>query len=654
MTTSLTWTNTLITKNIEDKRLASMLELENENTLTIDVIMPHIFNFYKDINNSRIMILKAGTGSGKSSTFPYNIWKYFKLRFGSILVAQPRRNTTQSNSTFVAKLNNLTMGKEIGYQNGINRLKPEDPYNMLYITHQIINNIILSSNFENFTSKYPIVLLDEMHESSYEVDLIYFLVKNLINKGCKSLFIFTSATLNEEKIASYFNVKTNIFPLFIHVKGNDENMKVNMFSPKDDDRDIINYIRSALEKTFIFGRFSKNLEKISRKNDDNTPLIDTVIFCPSFQFINNFIKIITELFKNDIDDKNIVIISYNADDGTYNTINEKIYKKMNDDYERISSLIVVGTNVLETGVTIRRLNTVIDTCLKNDRINPIVGNINNVIVQPISESELLQRKGRAGRVGEGNYYSFYTEKSLLYISNHDEIPGMKYPIPKTFITNDFAMNIILTYYQKLSMIQLNKDGIGEKIHDISFDKIIELGKLIKPIYIDFKMINPIPFDIYIESYNYLFKYNLLNIDFSLSINGLISDYFNNKIIMTSLIIKYLIQGVNSLDIIWILSLLDKYENFELKFIKGIPRNMPLNKLIVSLKNLVQKDLNFEKFEDNDFQVIGVFTWDIIQKNFIDVFITVYNFINKFNYIQNNYIKSYFNNEIDELKINFDF
>lgn len=654
MATSLSWTNTLITDKIEDKKFASMLELENENTLTIDVIIPHVFNLYKDIQNKRVMILKAGTGSGKSSTFPYHLWKYFDLNHGSLLVAQPRRNTNQANSTFVASIYGLTMGKEIGYRHGVGAVMPSEPWNILYITHQIINNLILSNSVEKFTSKYPVVILDEMHESSSEIDLIYFLVRDFIKKGCKSLFIFTSATLNEKKIAKYFDISVNIFPLFIHVKGNDENMKVNMFTPDDNDRDIIRYLKNALEKTFIFGKYSKNLETISRMNENNVPLIDTVIFCPTQMFINNFMKIVTEMFKEEINNKNIIVISYKSADSTYNTVNEKIYQKMNDDYERTTSLIVIGTTVLETGITVRRLNTVIDTCLKNDKIELVVGGFSKMIVQPISESELLQRRGRAGRVGEGNYYSFYSEKSISFINEHEEIPGAKYPIPKTFTTKDFALNIILMYYQTMAINQLYKDGIGEYLQDMPFDKLLELSKKIKPLYVEFDMINTVPFDIYIESFNYLFKHNLLNSNFSLSVNGLISKYFDNKIVMISLLIKYLLQKINPIDIVWILSLLDKYENFDFKFVMGISRQIQTKTLIEALKNIVKKNLKFEPLIEKDYEIININVWGDIQKNFIDVFSTVYSFVNRFNFMQNNLFPSYFKGEIDILDIDFTF
>jgi hypothetical protein len=327
---------------------------------------------------------------------------------------------------------------------------------------------------------------------------------------------------------------------------------------------------------------------------------------------------------------------------------------MNEDYDRTTSLIVIGTNVLETGVTIRRLNTVIDTCLKNDRIELIIGNFSKTIVQPISESELLQRRGRAGRVGEGNYYSFYSEKSISFISEHEDIPGAKYPIPKTFITKDFALNIILMYYQTIAINQLHEDGIGEYLQKMSFDKVLELSKKIKPFYIEFDMINNIPFDIYVESFNYLFKHHLLNPDFSLSVNGLIAKYFDNKIVMISLLIKYLLQKINPIDIIWILSLLDKYENFDFKFILGINKQTPTNTLIESLKNIVKKNLKFEPLTEKDHEIIDIYVWDNIQKNFIDVFSMVYNFVNRFNFMQNNLFPSYFKGEIETLEIDFTF
>jgi late competence protein required for DNA uptake (superfamily II DNA/RNA helicase) len=659
MSTSLTWKETLITDYLEDKNFAELLLLENESVTSINIIVPHILQKYEKItgNFDNVLIFKAGTGSGKSSTLPFNIYKKFNLNYGTIIVAQPRILTTQQNSSFVAKINGLTMGKEIGYKNGANEILPTDKFNILYVTHQIINNLMFSISPEKFTKKYPVVILDEIHESSSEITLVYFLVKEFIKKGCKSLFIFTSATLNEITIASYFNINFRNFYNFMYVKGNDENMKVNTFYFNENEK-ITEYLKNILDKTFIFGKYSENLKTISRKNDDKTPLIDTVIFCPTTNFINSIINIINNLYKDDIEKKNIVVISYKADDNKYKTINDITYNKMVEDYERKVSMIIVGTTVLETGVTIRRLNTVIDLGLKNDNISPVIGNFSNTVILPISESELLQRKGRAGRVGEGNYYSFFTKKAVSYLAKHDDIPGIKYPIPKIFVTKDFSINIILKYYQKISFDILKKENTNlvEFINffDIDFFKLPLLSKSIKPFYINFDMINKIPFDMYIESFNYLFKQKLLNKNFSLSINGLIAFFFNNNISMTYMMTLLLLEELNPIDICYILSIFDKYETFEIKYIQGIRRKNNLFQIIVALKNLIIKDLTGKSLNEEDFKIINLHGYQTIQENFIDTFNLVFNFINKFNFYKTMNKQSYFKNEINDIskKINY--
>lgn len=80
--------------------------------------------------------------------------------------------------------------------------------------------------------------------------------------------------------------------------------------------------------------------------------------------------------------------------------------------------VVVATNIAESSVTISDISVVVDTCVKktpyeNERFGILLKN------ELISQSNSLQRRGRAGRTKEGKYYPMITEEKWEDIDTND-------------------------------------------------------------------------------------------------------------------------------------------------------------------------------------------------------------------------------------------
>lgn len=384
----------------------------------------------------KVIILKSGTGSGKSVTVaPFNM-KLLKVTNKAVLI-QPRVLTTISITNDIIKYNKgFKLGENIGYITG--SLKKKTRSGLTVMTYGILLNQMLNSDLSKFANKYKIIFLDEIHERQEDTDIIiYFLKKMLLENykiGNVPTIVIMSATFNPQVYINYFDVPEDNF---IEIKGRSNPINSNFpkISPinldqyvidtvknihinniKDvagDLRDIVIFVEGGSRATTYINEihklnaklFDKPWSEISGKKNDE--IDDTKKYYLSPVLVTSGVnqvggKDYTKIF-SDID-------SY--DEYLYKIVNKN--KKESIDIKNFTTInasrkVYIGTNVMETGVTIDKLKYCIDTGYQiKSYFDPNLSS-NLLITSNISQDNALQRKGRVGRLGPGEWYPAYTE-----------------------------------------------------------------------------------------------------------------------------------------------------------------------------------------------------------------------------------------------------
>jgi HrpA-like RNA helicase len=412
----------------------------------------------KDVND-RIVIMESATGSGKSTAFiAYLYFLFNKQLKGNIIVTEPRVATTISIPNSIAsepsyqKENRtdgqgIQFGKNIGYQTREYINKPLEK-GILFCTIGVLLQFLKNMDRELFLKKYRIIILDEAHSRDLNLDIIFFYMKDLfkntpINK-CPFLVI-TSATLDVNKYAKYFNTKT-IFKI------------VGTSYPIED-----NYLKYDSDNVIISS--IETVKKIHLNNStDDINSSDIIIFIPGQSFIKKIKEKIIEL--NESLERKLIPIA----------LDSTIFKASNIDYQNtfadINTLflegpdgkyskhkptrkVIIATNIVETGITIESLKYCIDLGLVNQlEYNPVVGS-NILMVKPVTQAQSSQRRGRVGRIQPGQFYPIYTKKVF------DSLLNIQYP---EILTNDISisiLNIIIVKY---------KDTIEKYTIENAYDK----------------------------------------------------------------------------------------------------------------------------------------------------------------------------------------
>lgn len=156
----------------------------------------------------RVLILKAGTGTGKSTFGPYRLMDppedaSFRLTdLGPIVVTEPRIQAATGVAKFVAELSGaggVGPGYPIGYQVSGDR-NHDDACQLVYVTDGTMINWLR----EGRLSKIGTVIVDEAHERSVNIDFILGYLNRELHRYPHLRVIVTSATFSVPFYEEYF------------------------------------------------------------------------------------------------------------------------------------------------------------------------------------------------------------------------------------------------------------------------------------------------------------------------------------------------------------------------------------------------------------------------------------------------------------------
>ncbi len=410
--------------------------------------------------SDKILILKSGTGSGKSTALIEHIYDEFIKLHKSIIITQPRILTVKDIPNDILKRRkDLELGVSIGYQTGISSKKPIKGIH--FMTTGVLIQKFKQLTDEQIRNKYVVIIIDEIHLRDTYIDSILiqlkpFLKRNYDKPDCP-MIILMSATIDPEPFFTFFDMnkteqkKTSHF---IEVVGKSFNIIEHW--PTVDISNYVEYIMTTVKK-------------IHTENNTDLPISsDILIFVPGLKVIKKIIAMLDKfndklggvsdkpkaiggfISSNDVTSATILTSDVNnwPDDdsdeedvkgGTDKNIkyicpiilNSESYNKMGKNYFNLtadlslinvqlsdgtivnpSRRVIVATNVAETGVTIETLKYVIISgwAIVVEYVPYFSHNL--IAIRPINQNEVVQQKGRAGRKSPGEVHYCFTKASF--------------------------------------------------------------------------------------------------------------------------------------------------------------------------------------------------------------------------------------------------
>ncbi len=321
---------------------------------------------------NQVIIVESPTGSGKTTQIPLILHEAGYADALQVGITQPRRIATLSVSEFIKK----QVGKDddfVGY-----KMRFEDTTGPNTRIKVMTDGILLMElKADPLLKNYSVILVDEAHERSLNIDFILGLLKSVMHERPDFKVIISSATINTKIFSEFFDnapivsIDARIYPVDVRYRPLEresldfqveEITKIVMTEAKKHSGDIL---------VFMSGEF------------DITTTVNALYMADPDKLLE-----IYPLFGR---------LSKEEQESVFNETSPGKTK------------VVVATNIAETSVTIDGITTVIDCGIAKINFYNQKDFTTSLVPLPTSRSSSEQRKGRAGRTGPGVCYRLYSE-----------------------------------------------------------------------------------------------------------------------------------------------------------------------------------------------------------------------------------------------------
>ncbi len=368
-----------IQKSIDkaETRRASIPNVDYPEELPVSQKREEIANALRD---HQVVVLAGDTGSGKTTQLPKLC---LDLGFGAkglIGHTQPRRIAALSVATRIADELKVPLGKSVGYQ-----VRFQDNTDDMTLVKLMTDGILLAEiQQDRFLNKYEVLIIDEAHERSLNIDFLLGFLKQLVAKRKDLKVIITSATIDVEKFSKHFSdapivsVSGRTFPVDIFYR-----------PPEQDDDDPLNdAVIAALEE----------IEQIDRQQKKGPG--DVLVFLSGEREIRDLAQI---LRKRQLRNSEVLPLYARLTPAEQN----KIFAP------HTGRRIILSTNVAETSLTVPGIVYVIDTGYARISRYSVQSKVQRLPIERISQASANQRAGRCGRVSHGTCIRLYSEDDFL-------------------------------------------------------------------------------------------------------------------------------------------------------------------------------------------------------------------------------------------------
>jgi len=319
---------------------------------------------------SRIVILQAPPGAGKSTVLPLHLLDETWLAGKKILMLEPRRLAAKAVAQRMSDLRQEKVGETIGYRVRFDT-KVSTQTRIEVVTEGILTRMIQSDNSLDETG---LLIFDEFHERSLHADLALALslqIQQVLREDLRILIM--SATLDGDQLSSALGgvpIITSVgkqFPVEIR------------YALQDSD-------------THVSTRMTQAIRKALREQSG-----DILAFLPGAGEIRRT--------QQSLEEEGVrVAIHPLYGDLPFRQQQEAILPRSDGQRK-----IVLATSIAETSLTIEGIGIVIDGGLSRvPRFDPRSG-LTRLETVRVTKDAADQRAGRSGRLGPGICYRLWTE-----------------------------------------------------------------------------------------------------------------------------------------------------------------------------------------------------------------------------------------------------
>ena len=345
------------------------------------------------LQSHQVVIVSGETGSGKTTQLPKICLALGRGMHGLIGHTQPRRIAASSTAKRIAHELGSSLGQHVGYKVRFNDTLSEGAWVKL-----MTDGILLAeTQGDPLLRQYDTLIIDEAHERSLNIDFLLGYLKQLLPKRRDLKLIITSATIDADRFARHFaseshkvpviEVSGRLYPVEVRYRPVETDTKNTATAPSvatkaKEQRDLMDAIVDAVDELALIG------------------LGDILVFLPGEREIRDAAEALRKHHPPHVD-----ILPLFARLSAQEQ--ERVFKPTN------ARRIVLATNVAETSLTVPGIRYVVDAGTARVKRYSYRNKVEQLQIEPISQSAAKQRAGRCGRVAAGVCIRLYDEQDFM-------------------------------------------------------------------------------------------------------------------------------------------------------------------------------------------------------------------------------------------------
>ena len=340
----------------------------------------------------QVIIVCGETGSGKTTQLPKIALAMGrgKLNYPAgqgkmIGHTQPRRIAASSVAKRIAEELKTPFGEVVGY-----KVRFQDRLSRDASVKLMTDGILLAeTQTDPLLRAYDTIIIDEAHERSLNIDFLLGYLRQLLPRRPDLKVVITSATIDAQRFAEYFASAKGPAPV-IMVSGRMFPVE-QRWRPYEESRDydLNNAIADAVDELWLSPHSAG----------------DILIFLPGEREIREAADHLRKHLAHQPLTRNAEVLPLFA------RLSQAEQDRIFDGHS--GRRIVLATNVAETSLTVPGIRYVIDAGTARVKRYSFRNKVEQLMVEPISQSAANQRAGRCGRVADGICIRLYDEQDFL-------------------------------------------------------------------------------------------------------------------------------------------------------------------------------------------------------------------------------------------------
>ena len=336
------------------------------------------------IRDNQVVVIAGETGSGKSTQLPKMCLELGLHERGWIGHTQPRRIAARS----IAERVSSELGDELGGLVGY-KVRFTDKVSKRTAVKTMTDGILLAEmQHDRKLSKYSVIIIDEAHERSLNIDFLLGYLKQLLRRRPGLKVIVTSATIDTERFAAHFaDADGNPAPV-IEVSGRTYPVEVRYRPPEDEaSGEPLSTPEAIVEAVFEL--------------EDEAPG-DILVFSSGERDIREAADALADAKLRDVE----ILPLF----GRLSAAEQhRVFERKRSGVRR---RIVIATNVAETSLTVPGIRYVVDPGFARVSRYSHRTKVQRLPIEEVSQASANQRSGRCGRVADGIAIRLYSEENF--------------------------------------------------------------------------------------------------------------------------------------------------------------------------------------------------------------------------------------------------